>query len=655
MATSTQVPEAAAATRRSRFAGLRTWTSALRHALDRPLTSYYLLLGASALLLTIGLIMVLSASSVYSFRVYDDSYAIVEKQLLWVAIGIPCAWVASRLPLRWIRRLAYPGYAVSLTLLLLTAFLGVERNGNTNWLALGPIVIQPSEIAKLALILWAAHVYANKDRRLASTHQIMIPVVPGLLIATGLVVFGRDLGTALVLFAILLGMLWVVGAPARFFMFSISVVGVLALYLATTNKERMARITTFVDPFSDYHTAGWQPAHGLYALSSGGWFGQGIGASQQKWGTLPEAHTDFIFAVLGEELGLVGTLLVILLFVTIAFAAIRVATATADPFVRYMSLRHRGVAARPDDDQRRHGAGDAAGHRHPAAPGLVRRLGPGALARGARPARRVRAPRARGGGGAAPAPPVPLGRVCRPDGCRAARSSRLTTTCAYSWPAVAPPDTPLPCWPPPTPCAASTPDVEITCLGTARGLETRVVPEAGYAARADPARPDAAQARRRPAQGAGAAAGRRPRHRGHPRPPRRRGRRRVRRLRLDAGVPRRPPSPDPDRPPRAERQARPGEPGRCSHRAPGRGVLPGHAAAEGGVRRPAAPADDRGPRPGRPARGGPSLLRPRPRPAHPAGDRRVAGRPQPQPGGVRRVGRAGRRRRPGPARRRPER
>src|SRR5215218_9776004 len=175
-----------------RVRGFVTWTRALRHALDRPLTSYYLLVSASALLLTIGLIMVLSASSVYSFRVYDDSYAIVEKQLLWVAIGIPCAWVASRLPLRWIRRLAYPGYAVSLTLLLLTAFLGVERNGNTNWLALGPIVIQPSEIAKLALILWAAHVYAHKDRRLRSLHETMFPVVPGMLVATGLVVLGRD-------------------------------------------------------------------------------------------------------------------------------------------------------------------------------------------------------------------------------------------------------------------------------------------------------------------------------------------------------------------------------------------------------------------------------------------------------------------------------
>ena len=360
--------------------------------------------------------MVLSASSVYSFRVYGDSYAIVEKQLLWVAIAVPCAWVASRLPLRWIRRLAYPGYAVSLTLLLLTAFLGVSRNGNTNWLALGPIVIQPSEIAKLSLILWAAHVYANKDRRLASTHQIMIPVVPGLLIATGLVVFGKDLGTALVLFAILLGMLWVVGAPARFFAFSISVVSVLAIFLATTNTERLERITTFVDPFKDFHDTGWQPAHGLYALSSGGWFGQGIGASQQKWGQLPEAHTDFIFAVLGEELGLVGTLLVIGLFVTIAYAAVRVASHTTDPFVRYMSFGIVVWLLGPDDDQRRHGARPAARHRHPAAAGVLRRLRAGPLGRRARAAGRASPD-------ASPRPPPRSASagVCAPPGLSAGR------------------------------------------------------------------------------------------------------------------------------------------------------------------------------------------------------------------------------------------
>jgi cell division protein FtsW len=315
------------------------WSAALRDALDRPLTSYYLLLGASALLLTIGLIMVLSASSVYAFEHYNqDSYAVVKKQLVWVVIGLPCAWFASRLPQRWVRRLAWPGYFVSLVLLVLTALFGVTRNGNTNWLPLGPIVIQPSEIAKLALILWASHVYAHKDRRLHSLHQIMVPVVPGLLLATCLVIFGHDLGTGLVLFAILLGMLWVVGAPARFFALSISLVGVAAFFLATTDKERLARITTFVNPFKDFHNSGWQPAHGLFALSRGGWFGQGIGASQQKWGNLPEAHTDFIFAVLGEELGLVGTGLVIALFLVIAYAAVRVSAHTTDPFVRYMSF-----------------------------------------------------------------------------------------------------------------------------------------------------------------------------------------------------------------------------------------------------------------------------------------------------------------------------
>jgi cell division protein FtsW len=316
-----------------------SWYAAARHALDRPLTSYYLLLGASALLLTIGLIMVLSASSVYSYERHGgDSYAVVKRQLLWVLIGIPCAWVASRLPYRAIRQVSWLGIIVAVVMLALTVKLGTTVNGNTNWLALGPIQIQPSEIAKLAIVLWAAHVYAQKDRRLGRLHQVMMPVVPVILGITLLVIVGDDLGTALVLFAILLAMLWVVGAPARLFTVALTVIGVVAIWIASTSAERRERLTNFVDPFKDYHDAGWQPAHGLYALSSGGWFGQGIGASQQKWGDLPEAHTDYIFAVLGEELGLVGTLLVVALFRTIAYAAIKVALATRDPFVRYMSF-----------------------------------------------------------------------------------------------------------------------------------------------------------------------------------------------------------------------------------------------------------------------------------------------------------------------------
>ncbi|GAA2117409.1 putative lipid II flippase FtsW [Nocardioides bigeumensis] len=339
--TSTPAPDNGAGPRAALgpIQSLRAAQAAVQHALDRPLTSYYLLLGSSALLLTMGLIMVLSASSVYSFKFHDgNSYAVVVRQLTWVLIGLPCAWVASRIPHRWIRRLAWPGYFVSLSLLLLTAFIGVERNGNQNWLAFGPVQIQPSEIAKLALILWAAHVYAHKDRRLRSLHETMFPVVPGMLLATGLVVFGNDLGTALVLFAILLGMLWVVGAPARFFGLCLSIMAVLAFALARTSSERMERILTFTDPFRDFHGSGWQPAHGLYALSSGGWFGEGIGASRQKWGDLPEAHTDFIFAVLGEELGLIGTLLMIALFLTVAYAAVRVAQRSNDAFTRYMTF-----------------------------------------------------------------------------------------------------------------------------------------------------------------------------------------------------------------------------------------------------------------------------------------------------------------------------
>lgn len=314
------------------------WFGALREAFDRPLTTYYLLLSAAALLLTIGLIMVLSSSSVFAYKATGDSYTIVRRQLIWVAVGVPCAWVASRVSHRWVRALAFPAFLVSLGLLLLTAFIGVEINGNTNWLAVGPFQIQPSEIAKLSLIIWAAHIYANKERRLHSLHQIVVPVVPGMILAILLVMVGRDLGTALVLGAILVGMLWVVGAPARLFVASLVVVAGAAAAMALTSSHRLDRITTFVDPFQDFHGTGWQPAHGLLAMASGGIFGQGIGASQQKWGTLPEAHTDYIFAVLGEELGLVGTLLVIALFLTIAFSALRIARQSADPFVRYCSF-----------------------------------------------------------------------------------------------------------------------------------------------------------------------------------------------------------------------------------------------------------------------------------------------------------------------------
>src|SRR4051794_18768593 len=287
----------------------------------------------------IGLMEVLSASSVYSYRLFaGNSYHVFLKQLTWVLLALPIAFVASRLPSRSSRA---RGWACSTGPRAPTSpsprSLGMTTNGNRNWRAIGPFTMQPSEIAKLAIILWCANLYARKEKVLGDWKHALIPMVPVTGAVTALVVLQGDLGTALVLFAIVLGMLWVVGAPARLFVFALTTVSVIALYLATTNTERLQRLTTFADPFKDYQGAGWQAAHGLFAMSSGGILGKGIGASQQKWGSLPEAHTDYIFAVLGEELGLVGTVLVLGLFLTIAYAGIRVALRTKDPFVRYMS------------------------------------------------------------------------------------------------------------------------------------------------------------------------------------------------------------------------------------------------------------------------------------------------------------------------------
>jgi cell division protein FtsW len=317
--------------------GLSGWVASTRRALDRPLAPYYLLLGATGLLLAIGLVMVLSASSVDSFEHHGgNSYYWATKQLVWVLIALPCAWIATRVPLKLLRFAAWPLILLSGVLLVLTQTpMGVAVNGNQNWLGIGPIQIQPSEIAKLSMVLWCADVYARKDALLGSWRHLAIPVVPVTGLLTVLVLAGGDLGTALVLFAITLGMFWVVGVPARIFLAAVSVVSVAALYLAASSPERLNRITSFVNPFNDFQVSGWQAGHGILGMASGGIFGKGIGASQQKWGNLPEAHTDFIFAVLGEELGLVGTLLVLTLFLTIAYAGIRVAMQTDDLFIRY--------------------------------------------------------------------------------------------------------------------------------------------------------------------------------------------------------------------------------------------------------------------------------------------------------------------------------
>jgi cell division protein FtsW len=308
--------------------------------LGRPLASYYLLLGGTALLVCFGLVMVWSASYVETAPGSSGvSFAIVTKQAIWVAIGVPLMLAASRLPVGAFRMLAYPALIGALVLLVavLVPGLGVTLNGATRWLDIGgPFTIQPSEFAKLGMVLWGADLLARKHRyqTFDSYRRILIPLVPVALVVLALIEKEHDLGTSLVVITIVLALLWFAGAPARLFSLLVVAVGVGVTLLAISKPYRVRRLLDFGHPFDDLHHTGWQAGQGIYALGSGGWWGVGLGGSREKWGYLPEAHSDFIFAIIGEELGLLGTLAVLLLFAVLAYAGIRVAQRSRDMFPR---------------------------------------------------------------------------------------------------------------------------------------------------------------------------------------------------------------------------------------------------------------------------------------------------------------------------------
>jgi cell division protein FtsW len=310
----------------------------LRVVLDRPLTSYHLVLGAVALLLVVGVMMVLSASSVNAYVMHTDSYYYVKRQLLFLAIGVAGAVVIMKLPTAALRALGWTGVAVAAVLLILTyTSLGIMVNGNRNWLYLGSdtFALQPAEFAKLALIIWGANVLARKQRLLDQPRHLLVPFLPvsGLLIL--LVVFQGDAGTAVVMAGIVLGMLWIVGAPMQVLagLGAAGLAGVAAMFVSS--PVRMKRLAAFLDPTINANGINDQANAGMYAIASGGWWGVGLGASRQKWGSLPEAHTDFIFAVLGEEFGLLGSLMVLALFGVLGYAGVRIAARSDDPFARY--------------------------------------------------------------------------------------------------------------------------------------------------------------------------------------------------------------------------------------------------------------------------------------------------------------------------------
>jgi cell division protein FtsW len=309
--------------------------------MSHPMAPYYLLLGSSMLLLSLGLVMVLSSSTVESYDAFGSVFTLASRQAIFAAIGVIMMMALSRMPVPFFRKFAW-GFLILTAILLLLVFIpgiGVSVNGQRNWIRLfGPFRLQPSEFAKLALIIWSADIFARKDAVLDRWAHLMVPFLP---VAGGLIVLvlaEGDLGTAIIMGLIVAGLLFVVGAPARIFvaMASAGAIGILALSLR--GGYRMRRFTAWLHPEADLDGAGWQLTQGKYALGSGGWWGVGLGGSREKWGALPEAHTDFIFPVIGEELGIFGALTVVVLFAAIAVLTMRMAARTDDIFIRVVCV-----------------------------------------------------------------------------------------------------------------------------------------------------------------------------------------------------------------------------------------------------------------------------------------------------------------------------
>ena len=308
--------------------------------LAKPVNSFYILAISALSLSVIGLVMVFSASSIHALDTRGSAVAIVLRQLTFFVISIPLAIFLSQRTLTQWRLLARFGLLLSAAVLLILQIPGIGKtvNGNTNWIALPFVDIQPSELAKFLLILWASYMLANQERNGKMRVNVFLLIGPGFVLVMFLVMLGHDLGTTCVIAAILGGLLFVSGIELRVLGSLVAVGAITLAVLIATAGYRAQRFLVVLDPFAveDYKNAGWQPAHSLLGLASGGIFGVGLGGSRQKWGNLAEAHTDFIFAVIGEELGLLGTLAVLALLAALIFSIFKISLRCADPMSRYV-------------------------------------------------------------------------------------------------------------------------------------------------------------------------------------------------------------------------------------------------------------------------------------------------------------------------------
>ena len=316
-----------------------TATTPTREAapVPRPRTGVSTAAGLAAVVAAlnmVGLVMILSASSVLGTREHQSAWYFVGKQVLWTTLGALALVAGARIDHRLLRRLAVPalGGACVLLVLVLTPGIGTTIAGSTRWIDLGPFRLQPSELAKLALGLFCADLLARRERRLGDWRAGLLPVAMATFVLVALVMKQPDMGTSVCLVLVAAGCTFASGVPARHLLpcaAGLVVVGVLAGWL---EPYRRARMLSFVHPFDQYDGDGYQLAQSLIGVGSGGLRGVGLGQSRVKWGFLPNAHTDFIFAIVGEEGGLAGTLFVVGLFVALALLGVRAALRAADRF-----------------------------------------------------------------------------------------------------------------------------------------------------------------------------------------------------------------------------------------------------------------------------------------------------------------------------------
>jgi cell division protein FtsW len=307
--------------------------------LDGPLTSSHLVLGAAGLLLAIGLVMVFSASAIEAALAHEPAWAPGVQQLAWACLGLVAMVVALRMPAGFLRRCSpYALLGVGfLLLVVLVPGIGMRINGARQWFNLGIAHLQPSEVAKLVFALWGAHVLALRERYL-TTRSLLVPVVPVFLVLSGLLMLEPDFGSVVTLGLVLVGLLWAGGAPPKVWGVFVALAGAGIALLVVAAPYRAARITAFLHPFSDPSDGGFQAIRGMYALASGGFWGVGLGNSKMKWDLLPHAESDYIFAIIGEELGFLGCLVVVTLYGVLAWAGFRIARRSADRFVQLATV-----------------------------------------------------------------------------------------------------------------------------------------------------------------------------------------------------------------------------------------------------------------------------------------------------------------------------